>query len=79
MCQIASSTSWFVSTTFSGYLRKNYNRARILYATALAAMEERGPDMPLLLFSFAIFCLVTGVRSKSRNTLFLSFRVWNHS
>lgn len=25
-------------------------------------MEERGPDVQLLLFAFAIFCMVTGVR-----------------
>lgn len=45
-----------------GRLRKDYNRARILYTTALNAMEARGPDVQLLLFAFAIFCLVTGVR-----------------
>ncbi|CAM9682445.1 unnamed protein product [Scytosiphon promiscuus] len=45
---------------FTHIIEKDYNRARILYTTALAAMEERGPDMPLLLLAFAIFCLVTG-------------------
>ncbi|CAM9113012.1 unnamed protein product, partial [Hapterophycus canaliculatus] len=44
---------------FTHVIEKDYNRARILYMTALVAMEKRGPDMQLLLLAFAIFCLVT--------------------
>lgn len=43
------------------YYRKDYGRARLAYANALRTMEERGPDVPLLLFAFAVFCLVTRV------------------
>ncbi|CAM9361651.1 unnamed protein product, partial [Ectocarpus fasciculatus] len=44
---------------FTHVIDKDYDRSRILYTTALAAMEKRGPDVQLLLFSFAIFCFVT--------------------
>eukprot|EP00903_Cladosiphon_okamuranus_P012921 g12064.t1 len=44
---------------YTHVIEKDYNRARILYTTALNAMESRGPDVQLLLFAFAIFCLVT--------------------
>ncbi|CAM9103917.1 unnamed protein product [Ectocarpus sp. 13 AM-2016] len=44
---------------FTHVIDKDYNRSRILYTTALAAMEQRGPDVQLLLFAFAIFCFVT--------------------
>ncbi|CAM9792260.1 unnamed protein product, partial [Ectocarpus sp. 12 AP-2014] len=47
------------ATVHFGFFSKDYNRSRILYTTALAAMEQRGPDVQLLLFAFAIFCFVT--------------------
>lgn len=50
-----------VADVFAINRRKNYERARLLYAKALRAMEARGPDVQLLLFAFAVFCLVTGV------------------
>lgn len=42
--------------------RKDYDHARLLYTDALRTTEERGPNVQLLLFAFAIFCLVTRVR-----------------
>lgn len=47
---------------------KDYDRCRILYTNALAAMEKRGPDVQLLLFAFAIFCFVTRVRRGEHDT-----------
>eukprot|EP00904_Undaria_pinnatifida_P002822 jgi/Undpi1/12540/HiC_scaffold_6.g02209.m1 len=43
---------------FTHVIEKDYRRARQLYGTALRAMEARGPDVKLLLFAYAIFCLV---------------------
>lgn len=44
------------------FRRKDYERARLLYGKAFRAMKARGPDVQLLLFAFAVFCLITGVR-----------------
>ncbi|CAM9969506.1 unnamed protein product, partial [Sphacelaria rigidula] len=47
---------------FTHVMQKDYGRARLAYTNALRTMGERGPDVPLLLFAYAIFCLVTRVR-----------------
>ncbi|CAM9603324.1 unnamed protein product, partial [Discosporangium mesarthrocarpum] len=44
---------------FLHVIRKDYQRARTLYAEAIRTMEARGPDTQLLLYAFAVFCFVT--------------------
>ena len=57
--------SFVVACALVHHYRKNYDRARTLYTKALQAMERQGPDLQLLLYAYAIFCFVTGVRTCS--------------
>ncbi|CAM9584654.1 unnamed protein product [Laminaria digitata] len=51
---------------FTHVIEKDYERARLLYGKAIRAMEARGPDVQLLLFAFAVFCLITGEENMTK-------------
>jgi ankyrin repeat protein len=40
-------------------IRHDYERARPLYARLMRTMAQRGPDVPFILFSYALFLFVT--------------------
>eukprot|EP00753_Platysulcus_tardus_P022280 PLAT9457.3.p1 GENE.PLAT9457.3~~PLAT9457.3.p1 ORF type:complete len:708 (-),score=409.35 PLAT9457.3:48-1898(-) len=41
-------------------MHRDFDRARPLYMSAMQHMERRGPDIPFVLYAFAIFLAVTG-------------------
>jgi ankyrin repeat protein len=46
-------------TLYVHAVEQDYIHARSLYAKSIQKMEERGPDIPFILYAYAIFCFVT--------------------